>query len=248
MPGMLLRMHRFASEVSSGMPFAHFLVSADDTGLAPEHQAQLDLPPSSVHRYVWDDVKEQYRVLRVLPGKFNQKVSARYFHMEPILLAVAFAEKHTDLANDALVWVFEDDVFICGTLSGFVSQYAEDASDFLGYGRYKGSWVFWYWGSGPFLRRYAKVNRTVELEHVQRFSMRFVRHMASLCREQNFTAESEMFAPTVCQSEGFRCSSFDRRHLGVYMWNTRLNQTAAGASCARTNSSGLSTINHAGKF
>jgi len=165
-----------------------------------------------------------------------------------------FLEKNNeDICDHAKYWVFEDDVFLCGSILDLLRYYDEmpgyaDADlldsqhDFKAVR--KNPWR--EWGSDEYTKRYPSESRIMASEHVMRFSKHLLTYMRNLV-EQGISAESEWFAPTVAKNDGFKHEAFSEEHLGgVYDWHKHLNKDEADAVCQK--SGGKLSINHAGKF
>jgi len=246
-PGMIDRMKQFSSDIKND-PQVKFMAVVDD-----KHGTNLilPLPQDEIFHYSYDDIAHAFPVWQdrtALEFFGKHPPDNYYFHMESIFLAVDFVEKNNkDICDHARYWVFEDDVFMCGSIVDLIHYYDETPgfsdTDLLDGGQGRNGLN--EWGSYEYKKRYPSHSRVMHAEHVQRFSKRLLTHMRNLV-EHNITAESEWFAPTVAKNDGFKHEAFSKEHLGVYAWNGKLTKDEADAECQKDGKK--LSINHAGKF
>lgn len=242
-PGMVERMQQwsddFAGMADSGY---HYLVSVDTSG-NPDETWNVNFTTDSVHRYNVEELQATFRAGAGVPEWGPYK-----YHMEPIILAVNFARTQVALSRDAKVWVFEDDVYVCGSLINILTHYQGVHADFVCSGRVAKGWPVFIatdFASQSFKDTYPYEKVCACEEHVQMFSVSFIDRMLDLTR-QGFTGESEMFAPTVCSHDNETCALgvFDPKDIGRYDWTYRDTEDDAKRWCDH----GGDTLNHAGKY
>lgn len=247
--GMRQRIQELARDVEENLPSAHMVVSVDDSHLTQKERWAVPLSAEHVHRFVWADVQRRFPQAAKASERHRQKnattlADGKTFHVEPILLALDWARARVRLRPDAFVWVVEDDVFFCGSFSEIAGAYSRDHADFLtGKIAGVGKWGHRGFATEAFLRRYPEGSRRMALEFVERFSLRFLEHLKRLSGLEAVSAQSEMFAPTVCRQDGFSESRFSPRHVGLWHWYTRVGPGYAARFCK-----GGTTMNHAAKF
>lgn len=259
-PGINARLHQFAEDVKENLPNAHFLVSVDETN----GTLITDLPEENIHRYTWQSLLDSYPVLETAAKDFQKGASwviknrpgfnklhvppLRTYHAEPILAAFESAKKNNLIANDAKVWSVESDVFVCGKLSSFIKEYANDESDLLGSGPFKRFYPVKNGGNKAFHKKYPISNGKVKVEeeHVQRFSAKFMEMIRHSSQDLKVNAHSEIYVPTLCHNDpNCKYGEFKAKNLGDYVWSTQHTKEEVDKICSETTET---TINHAAKW
>lgn len=230
-PGMLKRMTEFAEDLHAHPQVSMMLMtSIDDTDLASPWREQIDsnvseIPHTIFHQTDVDQVTEEFPIWRKTEYTHMEKndfghqwrPSGRDSHIEFILQAAKKIGKSGKLDDDGYVWVFEDDVGICGSMSEFIANYSYDNSDFIATHHMKKAapaWRHFEEASEHFREMYPPDNRYLAYEQVQRFSVRFLVYLNDLIGTRGVTAHSEMFPATVCQNSGeFQCSILNPEHF-----------------------------------
>jgi len=241
-PGMLTRMAEFERDLQSKAPYVQFVVSMDQTNFNHTDDLRRALGPNTLmHGYTWPDVIAAYPVLSSV-----EDASAWNFHVETISVAMQYVKKHAPVTHDAPVWVLEDDVFVCGSISDFINSYRLDRSDLLtaSYTPFVDSWAM----STEFDIRFPPFSRVKSYEHVQRFSARFLDFLERESHDEEVTAMSETFVPTECwksTTEEFTCGMFEADHIGDYKWDSELDAADVTSTCEEADAP---TINHGAKF
>lgn len=213
---MIERWQSFEADLHEHIPAAEFVISLDTSGSEFANQTvqrvQKALPGAMLHTYDFSAVRRMYPVLQNMKGRV---VSGRYYHAECINMAMAFIQEHVALGAGAKVWVIEDDIGICGSLSNFINQYKKDNSDFIGCpiggNVARDHWLHADQGSPEFFRKYPFSKRWHRHEMVERFSVPLLDHLNDLSRKR-ITALSEMFVATACINDGFQCGQLQREH------------------------------------
>lgn len=202
------------------------------------HQTQMK--EIKKHYPVWEDMVVRHQDPWLL-GK-TWKPSGWDTHTEFVLLAAQEARRKGFLTDDnGYVWVFEDDLGICGSMSEMIAYYANNTADFIfshslhPLKERPKDWPHYCEGSDAFLNMYPPEKRWYAAEHVVRFSLRFLSHLDALIREAKVTAHSEMFPPTVCMnSDVFTCATMSEKHFfpSRLSWHdTRINETTWEEAC-----------------
>lgn len=233
--GMIARLEQVASDVRENLTSTHFVFSVDETkaessSLDDAFQSNVGLSGISIHRYTSDSVKAVYPAVGG-PGD--------EYTVEPILLALDFVKEKVPVAeNGAQVWVFDDEIFACGGLSSFLTQYAHDASDLLGRPlRQAKSTVSWDVQDGVserFLEQYMEPDWYSTWDRVRRYSTKFLDHMKYLCRDVEMSAVGAMFAPTVCINDGFKCGNFNSKRVDPSSSGRRATRPVSPNQALRT--------------
>jgi len=242
-PGMLARIAKYEKDLQNKAPLVQLVVSMDRTNVDRIDDLRRTVGPNTlVHGFNWyDDVEPKYPVLASVADATGWN-----FHVEAISVAMQYVKQHAVIAKEAPVWVLEDDVFFCGSISDFISSYYADKSDLLSasYKPFVDNWSM----SAAFDFRFPYPSRVQSYEHVQRFSQRFLDYLGRESRDEEVTAMSEIFVPTECWNsitESFTCGTFKADHIGDYNWYNEMTKGDAKAACER---SLTPTINHGAKF
>lgn len=247
MPGMLDRMKIDYNDVIENMPSTRLVISFDasnmHTGEAIEflQQMRTEAPRALFHVYDWSTVVDIYPILKRL-----QWASGWNMHIEPLLNAVNYTRQHACIAQDANVWAIEDDVFFCGNMSTVLNSYRSDTSDLL-FTKQLSQIREWFWKrkvSKQFKSMYSVHERVPVAEVIQRFSSDLLRRLHKLSVE-GATAWSEMYASTVCASEGFKCSRLQEEHMGRTAWDFHASEAESHELCKNST---RPFMNHAAKF
>jgi len=232
-PGMLQRMRQFAEDLHKhrwvSMRVMH-IDSLDDTDLGGSPDVVEDIrkiPHTALFRTNLSHVQKEYPVLK----ETGIHPNGRREHVGFLLQTVHHMRHTGQLLDDGYVWMVEDDVGVCGSLSELIASYGNDTSDFIssnGLHRSKPSWAHINEASQAFLVTYPQDKRWNDLEFVERFSVRFLLHLEDLMRNRSIVSQwSEMFPATVCKnSEKFSCSSLKEwHHFNTYWeWNTAVSE------------------------
>lgn len=176
-------------------------------------------------------------------------------HTEFILSAFNQVRRSGLLPEDGYVWVFEDDIGICGSMSELIASYADDTTDFIAthsLNKAPKTWPHYCEGSDAFLDMYPPKKRWHAAEHVTRFSVRFLLHLDAMIREHNVTSHSEMFPATVCMnSDLFKCSVMKREHFfpsAFLCGPCRINETRWEEICSSKKKHSPPRVSHALKW
>lgn len=230
---MLERIKTWAKDLNDHPKIAlNLMTSIDDSGLMDPWRQQIDksvqdIPHTMFHRTNTGLVRDEYPIWYhtmhkhtepwVFPFGYEWHPSGWDTHMEFILQAVNQVRKTGQLHDDGYVWVFEDDVGICGNMSEFIAAHGNDTSDFIataGLEYAPHDWRHRNEGSDEFQIMYPPERRWHNGEQIERFSVRFLKHIDDLIRNKNVTAHSEMFPATVCvNEEKFKCSTLEEKHF-----------------------------------
>ncbi|CAE8637184.1 unnamed protein product [Polarella glacialis] len=218
-PAMVGRMKSFAVALQKSTLRSEFMISVDTTNItwAVLHNLSLttglqqedlerahvtasvalcsilaeEVPTATLHNFTISDIRETFPV-------WNTIGQVRGFHVEPLLLGLRHARKVW-----THVWVFEDDVGLCGDLGTFLQIYQDDSSDFIGGKSYiphfPEGWSPSELGSEEFVRRFPEKWWRGSLEKVQRLSLRFTEHLQELVLD-GVTAWSLKLTPTFCET------------------------------------------------
>ncbi|CAE8651464.1 unnamed protein product [Polarella glacialis] len=221
-PAMVGRMKSFAVALQKSTLRSEFVISVDTTnitwavlrnlslttGLQQEDLERAhvnasvalysilaeEVPTATLHNFTISDIRETFPVWNTI-GRLGH---VRGFHVEPLLLGLRHAQKVWDH-----VWVFEDDVGLCGDLGTFLQIYQDDSSDFIGGKSYiphfPEGWSPSELGSEEFVRRFPEKWWRGSLENVQRLSLRFTEHLQELVLN-GVTAWSAKLTPTFCET------------------------------------------------
>lgn len=229
-PGIVHRVAKFAEDLHAHPSVSLMLMtSQDDTGLVAPWTQEIDkkvkdIPNTMFHQIDRQHVVNEYPVWREM-RKFNNRLAKEWrpsgwdTHTEYILLAAEQVRRSGKLHDDGYVWVFEDDVGICGNMSEFIAGYSDDPTDFIATRdleraseTWRQPWMHYSEGSEGFLNTYPISNRWRAFEMVERFSVRFLLHLDDLIRNKSISAHSEMFPATVCMnSKEFTCSTIKEK-------------------------------------
>merc|ERR1719382_1078118 len=132
-------------------------------------------------------------------------------------------------------------------MSDILKFYKEDPSDLLFSQHLEPTLRHWPWrrkASRSFKSIYNLANRTASSEVMQRFSRNLLDRLQQLSHG-GVTAWSEMFASTVCESDGFTCSALRDEHVGKTAWNMRISEEESRELCTNVT---IPRLNHAAKF
>jgi len=268
MPGMLERMKAWADDLHQNMPSVLFAISIDTTGGFQNTVSQIKtaMPDTLVHTYSWQDIVAAYpRISEIADGSCikqgfrgikHNMFSAYGFHTEAIVMATDFLRSSVPgLAwnADTKVWVLEDDIFFCGsqpTLTNFLGQYASDDKDDLITAKFLGkiapNTCNVHCHSPAFGKRYSVHTTYISYEFVTRWSSPLLTHIKSLL-DEGIHGQSEKYGSTVCINDNFHFAGIRSEFIGkAFEWNSNENRSEAAKICSHD--SGITTVNHAGKY
>eukprot|EP00928_Gymnodinium_smaydae_P088430 TRINITY_DN72519_c0_g1_i1.p1 TRINITY_DN72519_c0_g1~~TRINITY_DN72519_c0_g1_i1.p1 ORF type:complete len:406 (-),score=21.06 TRINITY_DN72519_c0_g1_i1:64-1167(-) len=148
------------------------------------------------------------------------------FHTESVLFW--WSQVANTLPTLESVWVIEDDAGFSGDLSTFVDAYAHGTADLLtsGLRPVEDGWVWSDTVSRGFSSalKERKLRRWRCAEHVQRFSLPFLRMLHTFCL-QRVSAWSEMAVPTLCMLVGMKVGCLREEHIGsVFTFSGRVSE------------------------
>jgi hypothetical protein len=239
-------------------------VSVDETRgfITSDKVKRLEMGGVLVHRYSEDDVvaTNPWMLKDAQTGRaIKMKTLELFMHMSPVIHAARFAERAMG-TPPTFVWVMEDDVFVCGNLSDIVTAHASTYADIMSNGHFiinpnngppghQRLWKPQVGASRAFAQRYKDDDIIVDFEFVQRFSWRLLEFFDRLIVNEHVTAESEMFAPTVCAVEPWcHRAFFNHRVIGQWDWNLIVSEPEVALLCDAHLKQGRSTLNHKAKF
>lgn len=261
--GMLQRWTEWHEDLKENMPWARMLISMDTTrnqasGTNYTEKIRSKVPQAIIHEYNSNLVKSIYHA-QVLQDKDPHEIG-RVYHMEPMGMALDYAEKHFGEKFD-YIWMLEDDVMICGQLSAFLGKYKQDRNDLISAPDWKEDFFHGFWkvrtietSSKEFRDRYKTSQLRAGEEVMQRLSRPLLTHIDELSRLHNVTTQSEIFSYTVAKNDGFTIEDivygkdkhgYDKKKLNNYF---RYTQAFAKKLCKEKEEKGEISVHHRVKW